>query len=101
MATLLTGLGVDRHGCYTGIRPAPFEYHYVPEDVHGDPFWVDVASADRRVLVIDPPAFPARRGIGADQLIEWGCHDRYYGPHSEPPELLAEVVARVGRIPQR
>lgn len=97
--TAFTGLGVDRHGFWTGVRHAPFSYDYVPAGVEGDPFWVDVSRAGKRVAVIDPPFFPARSDIDADQIIEWGCHDRYYGTASSPPELLGEVIENVGRHP--
>ena len=97
--TAMTGVGVDRHGCYTGIRPAPFSYGYIPAGVDATPFWVDVARAGRRIAVVDAPFFPAIAGLDGVQLVEWGSHDRYFGPHSEPPELLDDIVQAVGRHP--
>lgn len=97
--TLLSGTGVAEHGFYTGIRPAPFEYHYVPEPARRDPFWVAVSRAGRRVMVIDPPLFPARHDIDAVQIVEWGAHDRYHGSRSVPTDLLDDVVRVVGRHP--
>jgi predicted AlkP superfamily phosphohydrolase/phosphomutase len=94
-----TGVGVDRHGFFAGIRHAANSYDYIAAGVVGDPFWVDVSRTGKRVLVIDPPLFAARDDIDADQLIEWGCHDRYYGTRSVPPELLEEVVRDVGPHP--
>lgn len=97
--TTLTGVGVDRHGCYTGIRPAPFSYDYIAAGPEAEPFWVDVAGSGRRIAVVDPPFFGATPGLDGVQIIEWGCHDRYYGPHSEPPDALDLVVREVGRHP--
>jgi predicted AlkP superfamily phosphohydrolase/phosphomutase len=97
--TLLTGLGVDRHGFYTGIRPAPHEYHYIAEGVHGDPLWTDVLRDGKSVVVVDAPMFAATEDADALQIVEWGCHDRYHGTHCWPPELLDEVLTEVGRHP--
>lgn len=36
--TLLTGVGVDRHGFYTGMRPAPRSYASMTAPVEADPF---------------------------------------------------------------
>ena len=97
--TLLTGVGVDRHGFYTGIRPAPGSYGYIPAAIDADPFWVEVSRQGRNVAVVDAPFFPARPDIDADQIVEWGCHDRYWGPSSQPEELLDVVLRDVGRHP--
>jgi predicted AlkP superfamily phosphohydrolase/phosphomutase len=97
--TALSGVGVDRHGVYTGIRPGPRSYAYIAESVQADPLWVDVARAGKRVAVLDAPFFPARDDIDAEQLVEWGSHDRYFGPSSWPTELLGQVVSEVGRHP--
>lgn len=94
--TAMTGVGVDRHGFYTGIRPAPFSYGYVPAGVDATPFWVDVARSGRRIATVDVPFFPAVSELDGVQIVEWGCHDRYYGPHSEPPDVLEQLVADVG-----
>lgn len=94
--TLFTGVGVDRHGFYTGIRPAPFSYGYVAQPPTVDPFWKDVAEDGRRIAVVDVPFGPAIEGLDGVQVVEWGCHDRYYGPHSEPPDFLDDVLRDVG-----
>lgn len=97
--TAFTGLGVDRHGFFAGVRHAPHSYDDVPDPVHGDPLWVDVSRAGRRVGVIDPPFFPVRSDIDADQVSEWGCHDRYWGTNAWPRELLDEVLDVCGHHP--
>ena len=97
--TALTGVTVARHGFYTGIRPAPFAYHYEAAGVNADPFWVDVARSGQRIAVVDAPFFRAVEGLDGVQLFEWGCHDRYYGPHSAPVDFLGDIVRDVGRHP--
>jgi predicted AlkP superfamily phosphohydrolase/phosphomutase len=68
--TMLTGTGADRHGFYTGIRPAPRSYDYVVSPVQADPFWEPVAAAGHRVAVIDAPFFPVRPRSGVDHIVE-------------------------------
>lgn len=95
----MTGVGVARHGFYTGIRPAPGAYHYVPAGPTADPLWVHAGRAGRRIAVIDVPFFRAVAGLPGDQLFEWGCHDRYFGINAAPPGLLDEVLAAIGPHP--
>ena len=67
--------------------------------IDADPFWVEISRHGRSVAVVDAPFFPARPDIDADQIVEWGCHDRYWGPSSQPEELLDGVLRDVGRHP--
>lgn len=97
--TTVTGVGVARHGFYTGIRPAPFSYDYVPEAPREEPFWAAVGRSGGRVWTADVPFFAAIDDLDGVQIVEWGCHDRYHGPHSSPAEALAEVVSSVGHHP--
>lgn len=97
--TAFSGVSVDRHGSYTGIELAPRAYGYRAAPLTVPPFWAEVGATGQRVAVIDPPFWRAQPGLDGLQLIEWGCHDRFYGAHSEPAELLDEVCRDVGRHP--
>lgn len=71
-----------------------------PEDVDGGQYFWNVASrAGRRVAVVDLPQCVPVRPIEGLQVFEWGLHDRWLRPASEPPGLYRELHARYGDYP--
>ena len=67
--------------------------------MQADPFWEPIAAAGHRVAVIDAPLFPAQPSSSVDHVVEWGYHDRYFGTSSPPPDLIDDVIRRVGSHP--
>lgn len=69
-------------------------------DVAGDPtFWQIAGDAGRRVAVVDLPHAPPAVSLNGLQIVEWGLHDRHFGPASQPAGLLAGLERRHGRYP--
>jgi len=97
--TMMTGVPVTEHLWYTGTRFRPETYDYVLQEIEPAPLWHYLDHAGRRVAVLDVPHFELRGRPNVVGIREFGCHDRFYGPGSHPPELLAEVVARHGEHP--
>jgi len=96
-----TGRRADRHRYrnWNEIDPDTYEVRFSnPRDVHGDPFWLTIGDAGRRVAVIDVPHTEARPVNGV-QVVEYGNHDRHYGLQSWPPHLAQELVDRFGLHP--
>lgn len=96
--TMMTGLPVTEHGWYSGTRWLPEAGHYVLHPLTTDPFWAWGHRAGRRAVVLDVPHFPAAELDGA-QLVEWGCHDRFFGPGTWPRELLTDLIGEFGEHP--
>jgi predicted AlkP superfamily phosphohydrolase/phosphomutase len=94
---LSTGRSCGKEGRYAHLRqlhtgeagPRPIE----EGEVDPDAFWTVAAEAGRRVAVADVPMSVRAPGLNGLQLLEWGIHDRKWGPRSEPPELLDELRA--------
>jgi len=63
------------------------------------PFWEALSAAGLRVAVLDVPHAPPPAELDGVFLGEWGAHDRHHGLVSHPPELAAEIVARLGLHP--
>jgi predicted AlkP superfamily phosphohydrolase/phosphomutase len=71
-----------------------------PEEVVEFPYYWDyVSDAGMRVAVVDQPQTVIPPKLNGFMLTEWGLHDRNFGTASEPPEILAEVLARFGDHP--
>lgn len=95
--TMMTGTGVARHGRFAGVHFAPGTYDQVEDPALIEPFWDALDRAGLRSAAIDVPFFPARPSDNTAMLVEWGCHDRYYGTSSWPADLVDEVNAVAGR----
>ncbi len=97
-----TALSPDRHDylCWVDVDPATYEWHeHAPPRAPGRPFWHELSRAGHDVAVFDVPHAFVDPGSTAVQLVEWGCHDRHLGPASEPPGLIDELEASIGRHP--
>jgi predicted AlkP superfamily phosphohydrolase/phosphomutase len=97
--TITTGTPVEQHGWFTGTRFRPEYYDYVPHDLAEKTVWERVHEAGLRVAVLDAPHVRAVEGLNGVQVCEWGCHDRIYGTHSWPPDLIGELNAAHGAHP--
>lgn len=62
-------------------------------------FPVVAARAGCRVLSMDLPQSAPARGIPGAHIFEWGTHDRWIGPASEPPELVEAIRRAYGDHP--
>src|SRR4051812_5368427 len=96
--TLFTATGPDRHHflCWEEIRGGTYDHVETdPTWIRGTPLWRHLSNAGRRVAVVDVPHATAEPMNGA-MLLEWGCHDRHFGPRSWPAELADELAERHG-----
>jgi predicted AlkP superfamily phosphohydrolase/phosphomutase len=97
--TMMTGRPIAEHAWYTGTRFRPEQYDYVLQEIESPPIWDYLTEAGRAVAILDVPHFECGRPIDGVALREYGCHDRFYGPGTQPAELLAELVERHGEHP--
>ena len=86
--------------CWEAISPVTYERRLMtPREIVGRPFWRTLSEAGRRVAVLDVPHTRAEGRVNGLEVVEYGCHDRHFGFHTSPPELGAEILARVGPHP--
>jgi predicted AlkP superfamily phosphohydrolase/phosphomutase len=93
---------VERHGfhCWQEIVPGGYgNRQCYPTPERHDSFWAQLGEAGRRVAAIDVPHSRAPASLNGIELCEWGCHDRHYGLHSQPPAVAGEVAAAHGLHP--
>jgi len=70
------------------------------EDNHqGKQFWTVASEAGKRCAVIDPPKTAMLPGINGVQVANWGAHATRCEMQSEPPELIADILAKHGEYP--
>jgi predicted AlkP superfamily phosphohydrolase/phosphomutase len=100
--TFFTALDPTRTNfyCWEEIDQHTYERQLTsPLDLQGVPFWDQLSAAGQRVAVLDVPHSRAVTPLNGIQVVEWGCHDRHFGFHTEPPELAAEIADRFGFHP--
>ena len=100
--TLWTARRPQRHGytCWLELDRETYEPgETTPRSVQGEPFWIALSDAGRRVAVFDAPHSWADERINGLILAEWASHDRHFGATSWPPDLGREMVERFGRHP--
>jgi len=101
--SLITGLSPSRHGSWHYSRFDPATYASVPDRETGyvvRPFWESLATAGRRVAILDVPTAPLATDLGSGlQLIGWGTHEAARPTASWPADFAAEVLARFGAEP--
>ncbi len=100
--TLFTALDPTRTNfyCWEEIDQHSYERRLTsPSDLLGVPFWERLSAAGRRVAVLDVPHSRAAAPLHGMQVVEWGCHDRHFGFHTQPPELAGEIERRFGFHP--
>ena len=100
-ANFATGVGPDRHGfyCWDEIDSSTYANRLKPPTIAHPFFWQALAGSGRRIALVDVPHASFPEPIEGIAVAEWGCHDRHYGLHSQPPGLAAELVARFGLHP--
>ncbi|HYD13848.1 MAG TPA: alkaline phosphatase family protein [Allosphingosinicella sp.] len=97
-----SALRPDRHGfhCWQEIAPGGYGFRDCPPmPERFDSFWKRIGDAGRRVAAVDVPHSRAPASLHGVELCEWGCHDRHYGLHSQPPALAGQVAAAHGLHP--
>jgi len=100
-ANFATGVHPDRHLFYgwDRIDPRDYAYRLKPHGVHFPGFWDALGEAGRRVALIDIPHARYVEPVNGVAIAEWGCHDRHYGFHTQPPGRAAAIVERFGMHP--
>lgn len=88
-----------RFHCWDEIDPETYRWRLCPPkpELYA-PFWRRIGETGRRVAAIDVPHARAEP-LNGIELFEWGCHDRHYGLHGEPPGLARESAERFGLHP--
>jgi len=96
-----SGVSPGVHGLYDALqRFDPVSYREIVatrEGVVREPFWVTLAKAGRRVVLLDCPYSYVDETCGAVQVLDWGTHDRTYHaqpvfwPEDEGAALLSEL----------
>ena len=97
-----SALGPARHGfhCWNEIAPNTYAIRLrSPTPERYDSFWKRLGDAGLRVAAIDVPHSRAPAALNGVEVVEWGCHDRHFGLHSEPPALADELVEAHGLHP--
>jgi predicted AlkP superfamily phosphohydrolase/phosphomutase len=100
--TFMTARSAARSGfhCWDVVEPTTYERRLTsPREIAGVPFWEELSQRGRRVAVIDVPHSRAQVPVRGVQVVEWGCHDRHFGFHTQPAGLAADVEATVGLHP--
>jgi predicted AlkP superfamily phosphohydrolase/phosphomutase len=97
--TMMTGVPVTEHLWYTGTRFRPEHYDYDLQYIEHPPLWQWCTAAGGTVAVLDVPHFPVVEGLRGVHLVEWGCHDRFFGTSSWPPGFVTEVDSTYGTHP--
>lgn len=76
--TFAPGAGPGHHGRYWWMQWLPQDMRYVRSSHPAfayDPFWLGIAEAGRRVVVLDVPYAPLVRHPLVEQITGWGSHD--------------------------
>lgn len=125
--TFAPGAGPGHHGRYWWMQWLPQDMRYVRSSHPAfayDPFWLGIAEAGRRVVVLDVPYAPLVRHPLVEQITGWGSHDgveeeswpggarrrleRIFGRHPltmdtvephTPRELVRMAYALLGLVP--
>lgn len=100
-ANFMTGVGPGRHGfyCWDMIDPDSYAYRMKAPGLAHPSFWDTVGEAGRRVAILDVPHSRIAAPLNGVGIAEYGCHDRHYGLHAEPPGRVAEIAGRFGLHP--
>jgi predicted AlkP superfamily phosphohydrolase/phosphomutase len=100
-ANFMTGVRPDRHGFHSWDRidRDSYAYRLNPPDIGHPPFWDALGGAGRRIALIDVPHACYPEPVNGVAIAEWGCHDRHFGFHTQPPERRAAIVERFGLHP--
>ena len=94
--------GPARHGfhCWNEIAPDSYEIRLrSPMPERYESFWKRLGDAGLRVAAIDVPHSRAPTELNGIEIVEWGCHDRHFGLHSQPPAVARELVEAHGLHP--
>jgi len=97
-----SALGPERHGfhCWNEIPADSYEVRLrSPMPERYDSFWKRLGDAGLRVAAIDVPHSRAPAALNGIELVEWGCHDRHFGLHSQPQALAGALVEAHGLHP--
>jgi predicted AlkP superfamily phosphohydrolase/phosphomutase len=100
--TVITGASPARHGRHNSrqLRPGSYNtFRFRPEDLRGEPFWVPLSRAGRRLALIDVPHSAVTEQITGIQVVDWMVHDAASGFATTPPALASELRSRYGEDP--
>jgi predicted AlkP superfamily phosphohydrolase/phosphomutase len=99
---IFTGTHLGKNGIYfpvqIGRETSRLEL-VRPEHCGERPFWAHLASRQKRAVVVDVPFTHPISGLAGLQISNWGSHERYAPPASEPAPEIRAIQKRFGRYP--
>ncbi len=100
--TFFTALSPERvrFHCWETISPSTYERRLTnPCEIVGQPFWRQLGAAGHRIAILDVPHGRVNGPVNGIEIFEYGCHDRQFGFHAFPRDVVDEVAGRVGFHP--
>jgi len=96
-----TSLSPIRHKryCFEQFQPGTYESPVLdPAKLEGEPFWIGLSRARKRVAVVDVPKTNLTDGLNGIQITDYLTHDpEHRTPQTIPNSLLGELEARFGK----
>jgi predicted AlkP superfamily phosphohydrolase/phosphomutase len=101
--TFTTGVGPGRHGqFFTHMQLETGSYRVVKKYADGvpqRPFWAALADAGRSTAIVDVPQTRPLPGFSGVHVVGWGGEYPAWPQVSEPPQVMADILARFGPHP--
>lgn len=101
--SLFSGVAKHKHGFYSIRQLIPGTYSLEQAKAasakDSEPFWRYLRGGSKKAAVIDPPELDAIPDVPGIQLTNWAAHESerlWEETRSEPPHILAEVIAKFG-----
>ena len=97
-----TSLSPTHHGryCFKQIKVGSYDFSNIfPRDTKGEPFWVTLSQAGRKVAAIDIPKASLTSNLNGIHIVDWTTHDPDEGFRTWPTNLKSEIVEKFGIDP--
>ena len=97
-----TSLSPTRHGRYAfkQIKAGSYDLpKFFPRDTKGEPFWMALSRAGRKVALIDIPKSSLTPNLNGIQIVDWTTHDPDEGFQTWPPDLKTKIEGKFGTDP--
>ena len=101
--TFFTGTSPAKHGCYFGhmqLKSGTYRiYKRDADQIKRKPFWLWLSQAGKTVAICDIPQTYPIEGLNGFQITGWGVESPHWKLSSWPPELIGDVISRIGTHP--